>query len=560
MAAGLFLTGTSGNDTLVGGNDDDTLDGLDGQDSLVGGPGNDDLFSGFGSDTVLGGPGDDTLRGGFGHDLLEGGEGNDVLGGPDYYEIGVNTLRGGAGDDILMVAGDGSELYGDDGNDILIATVGAVMYGGNGNDRFQAFAGDQTGGAGADIFALNGVIKWQRGYDLGLTTIMDFNPAEGDKIDLSLVIGNLREFDGGNPLGRYLWFVQDGSDTLLMVNPDQLSITNDVAPTILARLKGVTASSLTASAFVQGYDTAILAQFQPQTVTGGSGHDNLSGARGHDSLSGGEGSDLLTGGTGNDLIYGGNGIDAARFAATPRPGSNTFVSPIIDTNGNQAVLVTDYRVDGVGRDMLYGVEIGIFDNQIIPLTAPGKWSLNQPYDHAQFDESAYLSLYPDVAKAVAANQFASGEEHFLTYGRAEGRLSPAKLTGSLALFDSNFYLLFNPDVASAVDKGAITNVWAHFALYGQKEGRDPNSLFDTDWYLGSNPDVAAAVATGGIDALTHYALYGWKEGRDPSRWFDTDRYLTDNADVAASGMNPLTHYLRFGYHESRPLHYTGDLI
>src|SRR4051812_20560965 len=41
MASGTYITGTPGNDTLIGGSGDDTLDGGAGDDTLIGGGGND---------------------------------------------------------------------------------------------------------------------------------------------------------------------------------------------------------------------------------------------------------------------------------------------------------------------------------------------------------------------------------------------------------------------------------------------------------------------------------------------------------------------------------------
>ena len=40
---------------------------------------------------------------------------------------------------------------------------------------------------------------------------------------------------------------------------------------------------------------------------------------------------------------------------------------------------------------------------------------------ATFDEEAYLRLYPDIAAAVSSGKRESGLEHYLRYGRAEGR-------------------------------------------------------------------------------------------------------------------------------------------
>jgi hypothetical protein len=42
---------------------------------------------------------------------------------------------------------------------------------------------------------------------------------------------------------------------------------------------------------------------------------------------------------------------------------------------------------------------------------------------ADFNEELYLAHNPDVAQAVRQGHFVSGKEHFLKYGKAEGRRS-----------------------------------------------------------------------------------------------------------------------------------------
>lgn len=71
--------------------------------------------------------------------------------------------------------------------------------------------------------------------------------------------------------------------------------------------------------------------------------------------------------------------------------------------------------------------------------------------------------------------------------------------------------------------------------------------FDRDWYLAAYPDVAAA----GLDPVAHYLDFGWKEFRNPGPNFDTTYYLTHNIDVAKSGLSPLVHFIRFGAVEGR---------
>jgi hypothetical protein len=72
-------------------------------------------------------------------------------------------------------------------------------------------------------------------------------------------------------------------------------------------------------------------------------------------------------------------------------------------------------------------------------------------------------------------------------------------------------------------------------------------LFDAEFYRQLNEDVRLA----GIDPLQHYLEYGWREGRNPSRGFDTRYYLAQNLDVVEAGENPLVHFARIGAAEGR---------
>ena len=62
-----------------------------------------------------------------------------------------------------------------------------------------------------------------------------------------------------------------------------------------------------------------------------------------------------------------------------------------------------------------------------------------------------------------------------------------------------------------------------------------------------NPDIAAC----GIDPVTHYCRYGWREGRFPNPYFDPAYYLQRNRDVRESGAEPLLHYIEYGEAEGR---------
>lgn len=83
--------------------------------------------------------------------------------------------------------------------------------------------------------------------------------------------------------------------------------------------------------------------------------------------------------------------------------------------------------------------------------------------------------------------------------------------------------------------------WSEYDLI-RKSG-----LFDPVFYLLQNPDVRVA----DVDPLRHFLKFGWREGRQPSAEFDTLFYLERNPDVRESGQNPLVHYLRYGKAEGR---------
>lgn len=136
------VTGSAGNDHIVGngvanevlgGFGNDVLDGRGGADHLAGDSGNDALY---------GGSGDDTLEAGSGVDWLAGGSGNDLI---------IDDATGGT-------AKEWSGLYGGDGNDTLQALGNGAtgMHGGAGNDTFVFGAGTAyaSGGSGADTFSI----------------------------------------------------------------------------------------------------------------------------------------------------------------------------------------------------------------------------------------------------------------------------------------------------------------------------------------------------------------------------------------------------------------------
>ena len=116
----MYCLGGAGNDSITGGDFNDTITGSGGNDLIFGGLGDDRLAGSAGSDNILGGAGRDRLYGDDGNDILDGGSSGD-------------RAYGGAGHDILVGQGGNDKLYGDDGNDSI--------YGGDGDDLLNGGAG-----------------------------------------------------------------------------------------------------------------------------------------------------------------------------------------------------------------------------------------------------------------------------------------------------------------------------------------------------------------------------------------------------------------------------------
>ena len=106
-------------------------------------------------------------------------------------------VLGGTGDDILTGSSGSDLLVSGDGNDIL--------GGGIGNDTL-------TGGTGADTFA------FRETGSANIDHIVDYNAAEGDKIDLQALLD--ANFDSGGNISDFVKLTQDGNNITVAVDTD----------------------------------------------------------------------------------------------------------------------------------------------------------------------------------------------------------------------------------------------------------------------------------------------------------------------------------------------------
>lgn len=177
-----------------------------------------------------------------------------------------------------------------------------------------------------------------------------------------------------------------------------------------------------------------------------------------------------------------------------------------------------------------------------------KYKISVSTKNSYFDPSWYIRQYPDYV-----NESTSPYRHYLKYGWKKG-YNPSKK------FDTVFYLTMYPDVAKAGN-----NPLLHFVRKGFAERRLPklkvpkkyysasymfiakSEYFDRRFYIKNNPDLDFKL----IDPVEHYLRYGWKENRNPSKNFSNEDYFINNPDVEAAQINPLLHYERSGRAEGR---------
>lgn len=148
-----------------------------------------------------------------------------------------------------------------------------------------------------------------------------------------------------------------------------------------------------------------------------------------------------------------------------------------------------------------------------------------------YEESDYLSRYPDIAAAVASGGLRSGFDHYLVFGAREGRVGK-----TLGLYDEQTYLRRNPDVAAAVASGAFFSGAQHFFAFGRRESRTFSPYFDEAFYRKRYPDVDQAIRFGAFaSGFDHFRLFGRGPlERRSATFLNEFDYLRRYPDVAAA--------------------------
>ncbi|PNJ95905.1 hypothetical protein CEP13_06865 [Cylindrospermopsis raciborskii C03] len=370
---GITLEGTIGDDSFIAADGNDKLEGSYGNDFFDAKGGDDIVNGGYGDDILLGGEGDDWITGGHGNDNLEGNAGNDQIdggSGNDYLQggEGADILNGGMGNDTIEGNGGNDQIDGGDGNDILLGNEDNDWLTGQvGNDILIGGTGDDilNGGEGADVFYFS---SKSEGFD----TILDFNPEQGDKIQVSksgFAVNNLDgfrfisgvlDFQGQNLAliqndGRTYSYFPNLSDIIQLVETPTVTVSTE-AKAIETQL--IVSANLTEQTALTKFATIPVNSGEP-TVTTSANPDNLLAEiqqRGYIRFSGGR-SDSISGVFDYQFV---RAIAAAIFGDANRvdqvPG--TFSESFSQVANKQVDLSTRHITQNLVRDGELNVDFG----------------------------------------------------------------------------------------------------------------------------------------------------------------------------------------------------------
>lgn len=310
--------------------------------------------------------GEDTIFLHAGDDIAYGGAKADNI----YGMKGHNQLHGGTGDDLIHSGRHTSTLFGDDGNDHLIAELGKgadhILAGGSGNDTFELTNISSTKISnvvitdftlGEDTIVIGDIaFSTPENFD-GFTVTSNGNGdaviliGDDDTVTLEGVSASL--FSGFTATPDGVVNGTDGNDFIGLAYTDAQGdqVTNDAAHGDV-----VSAGAGNDTVYLHAGDDIAYGGSGNDKLFGSQGNDRLWGQQGDDELHGYDGDDFISGGAGNDLLAGYAGKDNIHGGA-----DNDTLYGYADDD----VLVGDRGNDvlygGSGNDKLYGIE----DNNVL---------------------------------------------------------------------------------------------------------------------------------------------------------------------------------------------------
>ena len=302
--------------------------GTSGDDTLLGGEGADTIQAGEGNDSIAGLGGDDLLDGGLGADQLAGGAGNDAYIIDDIADFiveaanqGVDTVKSTINytltDNVERLVLGGADAITGTGNaldNILVGNDAAnQLTGGAGNDSIEGRAGadSMSGGIGDDLYLVDDVgdlvlENAGEGVDTVLSAI-DYTLTANVE---NLTLGGVGAVGVGNALSNTLTgsavnnFLDGGAgaDTMIGGAGDDIFVVDSAADRVVEnQYEGVDLVRASVSyTLTDSVENLLLTGTQGLTGTGNATRNIIVGNSAGNRIDGGAGADTLGGGGGDD--------------------------------------------------------------------------------------------------------------------------------------------------------------------------------------------------------------------------------------------------------------------
>jgi Ca2+-binding RTX toxin-like protein len=382
----------------------------------------------------------------------------------------VFGLHGGGGNDTVEgVAGSANELFGDAGNDRLVARgINDYLTGGAGTDAF-VFA--RTPGDDPNDFDRTTVFDFASGAD---KIVLDGNFHSGSGPSGNFTAGDERFFAAAGATSGH-----DATDRVVFnTSTGELFYDADGSGAGQAQL----IAQLQSGATVVATDIAIEnGASGGQTINGTAGNDSLVGTNADDTINGFAGNDTLRGLGGNDFLDGGAGVDSLDGGL----GDDTYVVTAGD------VLVDAGGIDGVITDV--------------------NWTLGADFENLSMTGTGNLSVTGNNGNNVAVGN--SGNNYFnLRAGNDTIQAGAGNDWIDMSAFGTASY---GDDV---IDGGAGFDT-VNFAISAGQQSAITVQLW-MDEITGGGQSGAGSARVSGVERVIGTAFNDWFFGGDANDTFE----------------------------------------